>query len=60
MTRVALFSVTWRFRVHMFRVYLVLNSVSLSHHGVEIVTFGNAVDHQLPDLHLQVCVGAFQ
>lgn len=60
MTNVGLFAVTWRFRVRMFCVYLLLNSVSLSHHGVEIVTFGNAVDHQLPDLHLQVCVGAFQ
>lgn len=41
-------------------VYLLLNSVSLSHHGVEVVTFRNAVDHQLLNLHLQVSVGALQ
>lgn len=41
-------------------VYLLLNSMSLGHHGVKVVTFGNAVEHQLLDLRLQVCIGALQ
>lgn len=41
-------------------LYLLLNSVSLGHHGVEVVTFGNTVEHQLLDLHLQVGIGALQ
>ena len=38
--------------------YLLLNSMSLGHHGIKVMTFGNAVNHQLLDLHLQVCVGS--
>lgn len=34
--------------------------MGLGHHGVEVVTFGNALDHQLLDLGLQVGVGALQ
>lgn len=40
--------------------YLLLHGVSLGHHGVEVVTFGDALGHLLLDLQLQVGVGALQ
>lgn len=40
--------------------HLLLHSVSLSHHGIQVVTFGNAVKHQLLNFHLQVGIGALQ
>lgn len=40
--------------------HLLLNSMGLGHHGIEVMAFGNAVEHQLLDLHLQVCIGALQ
>ena len=52
--------VTWLSYTPTTRAYLLLNSMSLSHHGIEVVTFGNAVEHELLDPHLQVCVGALQ
>lgn len=42
------------------RRYLLLHRVSLRHHGVQVVTFGDARDHLLLDLQLQVSVGALQ
>lgn len=43
-----------------FHAYLLLNSMSLGHHGIKVMTFGNAVYHQLLDLHLKVSIGALQ
>lgn len=43
-----------------FHAYLFLNGMSLDHHGIMVMTFGNAVDHNQLDLVLQVCVGALQ
>lgn len=40
--------------------HLLLNGMSLGHHGVKVMTFGDAVEHQLLNLHLQVGVGALQ
>lgn len=40
--------------------YLLFNSMSLGHHGIKVMTFGNTIKHHLLDPGLQVCIGAFQ
>jgi len=39
---------------------LLLHGVGLGHHGVQVVTLGDAIDHELFDLQLQVAVGVLQ
>lgn len=40
--------------------YLLFHSMSMRHHGIQVMTFGNPLYHHLLDPHLQVGVGSLQ